>query len=97
LYVLTCTDILCLQELWDENQRATMISQLHSIYPYSVNAGSVNATCEDPCDPQEVESVISCGMINNCLNQEDGFDVLKCIVDNCKTEVVCNLNSFVDR
>ena len=73
-------DVVCLQELWEPADRTTVISSLVSAYPYSVQAGGRNATCSDPCTPDDSEKILGCAYTDDCLTAENPFS---CIIRQC--------------
>jgi len=74
-------DVLCLQELWDPNQRDAVISALNSTFPFSFHAPQFPQKCNG-CTVNEITPLRECLDQNNCFNNV--FDIVKCLLDDCR-------------
>jgi endonuclease/exonuclease/phosphatase family metal-dependent hydrolase len=89
-------DVLCIQELFDSDQRQRFISELNSVYPHIVEPGPpATDNCSSPCSDSDANQILSCMSGNQCL-LENNFVALACLLDYCSDTLDNISNSCTD-
>lgn len=85
---LTDLSVLCLQELWDTDQRNRVISQLSSRYPHSLAAaGLPQNQCSGGCGSDEIRAIKDCLSSFECLDFTDSTSFSDCVRLNCRETI----------
>lgn len=75
--------MVCLQELWDEDQREEVISDLKEKYPYSYHAPKFDDGCDVlGCSDEDYDILVDCFDIFNCIDALFD-DLIDCLEDQC--------------
>jgi len=83
---VTDLSVLCLQELWDVDQRNKVVSQLNGRYPYSLVApGLAQNECNGGCGSSEISAIKDCINSFECLNIFDSTNFGDCVRANCRS------------
>jgi endonuclease/exonuclease/phosphatase family metal-dependent hydrolase len=77
--------VLCLQELWDVDQRNEVINDLKSRYPYSYAANPIATNCAGGCSSAELKSIRDCIDENDCSLLSSNLD--ECANSYCRAQL----------
>lgn len=80
-------DIVCIQELWDPEERDQFIQELIDVFPYSYFAPQQNETeCSQQCSEEETDPLIEC-LNTSCNNVTEMEEQMECAKENCEKEL----------